>query len=280
MRSHARMRALGKNKFSVELDVGGVEHVPGIVQHPRTGDAVPGVLLLHGFTSRKEDMAGSIGYALLQRGVASIAIDLPMHGQRISSGRELSIRNPLAVVDAWRLALREAGLAVAYLEEQPDIDPTRLAIAGYSLGAYLAITLAASEPHIRAVALTAGGDLPSNLPFLPLIRTIVDPRRAARSLGGRPLLMMNGKRDRRITAVQATALFEAAQEPKEQRWYDGGHWPPQSAIDEVADWLASRLATRPSAPSSTPDEPADSSQARQPRITSRSRSRTRSDPSR
>lgn len=274
------MRALGRNKFSLELEVGGVEHVPAILQHPETDHPVSAVLLLHGFTSRKEDMASSIGYALLQRGVASLAIDLPMHGQRISAGEASSIRNPLALVDSWRLALREAGLAITYLAERPDVDATRLAIAGYSLGAYLAVTVAASEPRVCAVALTAGGDLPSSLPFLPLIRTIVDPRRAAASLHGRPLLMMNGKRDRRITAAQATALFEAAVEPKEQRWYDGGHWPPQSAINEVAEWLTTRLAARPSEPSSTPDAPADSSRARRPRIASRSRSRTRSDPSR
>ena len=274
------MRPLGKNKFSVELEVGGVERVPGILQRPESDAPTPAVLLLHGFTSRKEDMASSIGYALLQRGVASLAIDLPMHGQRISTGKEFSIGNPLALVDAWRLALREASLAITYLADQQDIDRTRLAVAGYSLGAYLGVTLAANEPRVCAIALTAGGDLPSTLPFLPLIRTIVDPRRAARSLGGRPLLMMNGKRDRRITPAQATALFEAAAEPKEQRWYDGGHWPPQSAINDVADWIASRLATRPSEPSSTPDEPGDSSPARQPRIASRSRSRTPRDPSR
>ena len=275
------MRPLGRNKFSVELDVGGMERVPGILQHPESDQPSPAVLLLHGFTSRKEDMASSIGYALLQRGVASLAVDLPMHGQRISTGKEFSIGNPLALVDAWRLALREASLAITYLGEQQSIvDRTRLAVAGYSLGAYLGVTLAANEPRVCAVALTAGGDLPSTLPFLPLIRTVVDPRRAVRSLGGRPLLLMNGKRDRRITPAQATALFEAAGEPKEQRWYDGGHWPPPSAIDDVADWIASRLATRPSAPSSPPAGPADSSRARQPGIASRSRSRTPQDPSR
>ena len=40
---------------------------------------------------------------------------------------------------------------------------------------------------------------------------------------------------------QARALFEAAGEPKELRWYEGGHWPPQSAVDQVADWLAAQL---------------------------------------
>src|SRR4051794_24583114 len=79
------MRELGRNKFSVELEVGGVERVPGVLQLPPVETPVPAVLLLHGLTSRKEDMASSIGHALLQRGVASLAIDLPLHGQRTST---------------------------------------------------------------------------------------------------------------------------------------------------------------------------------------------------
>src|ERR1044072_7065402 len=112
------MRALGANKFSVELDVGGIERVPAILQHPKNGHTAPGGPLVHGFQSRKEDM-----------GVASLAIDLPMHGQRISTARQLSIQNPLALVDAWRLALREAGLAITYLADQTDDDQTRLGVA-------------------------------------------------------------------------------------------------------------------------------------------------------
>jgi hypothetical protein len=42
-------------------------------------------------------------------------------------------------------------------------------------------------------------------------------------------------------AAQAERLFEAAPEPKTMVWYDGGHWPPQSAIDAAAEWTASRL---------------------------------------
>jgi predicted esterase len=274
------MRELGRNKFSVELEVGGIERVPGVLQLPPVDEPVPAVLLLHGLTSRKEDMANSIGYALLQRGVASLAIDLPMHGQRISTPGEFSLRNPLVLVDAWRSALREASLAITYLTELGGIDKTRVAVGGYSLGAYLAITLAAIEPRIEAVALTACGDLPTSLPFRPLVRTIVDPCRSARSLGGRPLLMMNGKRDRRITPEQASVLFESAAGTKVQRWYEGGHWPPSSAVNEVAEWLANQLEARPSAPSAPLVERGDSSPARQQGTATRSRSRMQPDRSR
>jgi uncharacterized protein len=186
-------------------------------------------------------MADSIGRALLDRGVASLAIDLPLHGAREAGVEGLSLRNPLALVQKWRLAVREATTAVGFLAEHPEIDAHRIGMSGYSLGAYLAAIVAGDSQLIRAVALAAGGDLPPQTPFATLVRSIADPRRAVRDLAGRPLFMVNGRFDHTIRPEQAQSLFDAASEPKELRWYDGGHWPPQSAIVAVADWLADRL---------------------------------------
>lgn len=220
-----------------ELDAGGGEHVPAVFQLPAGGAPVPGVVLLHGFSARKEQMADSIGRALLKHDVASLAIDLPLHGARETGIEGLSLHNPIAVVQKWRLAVSEANSAIAYLAGQPGVDARRIAIAGYSLGAYLAVIVGADNALVRAVALAAGGDLPEHTPFAALVRTIADPRRAVRALAGRPLLMVNGRTDRTVRAEQARALFEAAAEPKELRWYDGGHWPPPAAIEWVAEWL-------------------------------------------
>jgi len=186
-------------------------------------------------------MADSIGRSLADRGVASVAIDLPLHGTRDGGLEGLSLRNPLDLVQKWKLAVREANAAIRYLSDQPAVDAPRLAVAGYSLGAYLAVIVASDAPLVRAVALAAGGDLPETTPFAALVRTFADPRKAVRSLAGRPLLMVNGRLDRTIQPAQARALFEAAGEPKEIHWYDGGHWPPPAAIEIVADWLADRL---------------------------------------
>ncbi|HEX4682561.1 MAG TPA: alpha/beta fold hydrolase [Gemmatimonadaceae bacterium] len=228
-------------KESVELDIDAGELVPGIFQLPRADNPVPAALLLHGFSSRKERMADSIGRALAKRGVASFAIDLPLHGTRDGSFENLSLRNPMALVGKWRLAIREARAAIHWLAEHPAVDPRRLALGGYSLGAYLSVIVASEDPLVRAVALAAGGDLPEQTPFASLVRAVADPRRAARRLDGRPLFMINGKYDRTIRPEQARTLFDAAEEPKEIHWYDGGHWPPVAAIDAVAEWVADRL---------------------------------------
>lgn len=133
-------------------------------------------------------------------------------------------------------------MAIRYLASRPEVDASRIAIAGYSLGAFIAAVAAAENPAVRVVALVAGGDLPPNIPFAALVRRIAGPLRAVRSLNGRPLLMVNGRSDRTVTPVQAQALFDAALEPKQLRWYDGGHWPPESALTWIAEWLASSLA--------------------------------------
>jgi fermentation-respiration switch protein FrsA (DUF1100 family) len=236
------MPTLTVKRRSFSIPVGG-DSVPAILQLPSSDHPIPAVLLLHGFSSRKERMADSIGRSLAARRVASLAIDLPLHGARDAGFEGLSFQNPVAVIQQWRLAVREAHAGLAYLEAHDAIDSPRIGIAGYSLGSYLATSVAANDSLARAVALAAGGDLPPQMPFAPLVRSMVDPLRDVQKLAGRPLLMINGRFDRTILPEQARSLFEAAAEPKELRWYDAGHWPPQSAIDSLAAWLEKALAS-------------------------------------
>jgi uncharacterized protein len=217
------------------------ERVPAALLIPATERPAPAALLLHGFTSHKERMIESAGRALARRGIASLAIDLPLHGEREGRINELSLTRPLQVIQQWRLALAEARSAIGLLAEYDRVDPRRLALVGYSLGAFLGLVVAGEEPLVKAVVLAAGGDLPDRTPFAALVRTVADPQRAVRKLRGRPLLMINGRLDRTVTASQAERLYEAAREPKELRWYSGGHWPPQREIDFAAEWLAERL---------------------------------------
>jgi fermentation-respiration switch protein FrsA (DUF1100 family) len=250
-------------RSKVEIGAGKTSF-PAILQMPDATEPRAATLLLHGFSARKEQMADTIGQALARRGIASLTPDLPLHGSRSGGLDKFSLDNPMSLITNWRLALAEARLGVDHLATLAGVDPTRIGIVGYSLGAYLSTFAAADDERISAIALVAGGDLPTRTPFAALVRTIADPCRAVKRLAGRPLLMINGTRDRVILPAQATALFEAAKEPKELRWYDGPHWPPTSVVESVADWMASRLGALPSAPSAPPDEPGDSS--RSPRL--------------
>lgn len=232
------------------------ERVPAVLLLPEpTGHPAPGAVLLHGFTSRKEQMAEMVGVGLLRQGVASLAIDLPLHGERITEGQgaawgggmweravdRSAFGNPLALAGAWRGAQREARHALGYLGARAEVDRERLAVVGYSMGSFLGVQVAADERAVRALVLAAGGDLPEGTPFARLVRTLADPLRAVRRFDGKPLLMVHGRRDPTVTAAQAQRLFDAAMEPKELRWYDAGHYLPPEAIDDAARWLVARL---------------------------------------
>jgi dienelactone hydrolase len=231
--------ALGEERL---LDlVHGNERVPAAFLSPQGSRAAPAVLLLHGFSSSKERMVQSVGRALQQRGVASLALDLPFHGERDGGRDEIPYRNPLALVAAWTAAVREARAAIEWLAGRQEVDDARIGAIGYSLGGFLTLMTASEEPLVRAVTLAAAGDLPDTTPYVALVRRAVDPLRAVRKLDGRPLLLVNGRRDTTTRPAQAERLFAYAEEPKELRWYDGGHWPPPSAIDDVAAWMARQL---------------------------------------
>ncbi len=220
--------------------VSGRVRVPALWLTADTGAPAPAVLLLHGFSSSKERMSQAVGRALLAHGVSSLALDLPYHGER-EGGASGIPRNPLALVSAWKTAVAEARAAVTWLARQHETTAERMGVVGYSLGGYLALMTAADDERLRAVVLAAAGDLPDRTPYAALVRGLVDPPRAARQLGGRPLLLVNGRRDTTTQPAQAERLFAAASEPKALVWYDGGHWPPPAAISDAARWIVDRL---------------------------------------
>jgi dienelactone hydrolase len=215
------------------------QRIPAIAVIPHAHAPVPAALLLHGLGSRKERMSDTIGDALVRRGVAALAVDLPLHGGR--EGTAGNLKSPDRLFGAWSDAVTEARVALQYLGTHDAIDARRLAIVGYSLGSFLANVVAADSPDVRALVLAASGDLPDGLPFESLVRAVVDPLRAVARAAGRPMLMINGRFDRTVKPSQAERLFAAAREPKTMRWYSGGHWPPESEIEHAALWLAAQL---------------------------------------
>lgn len=240
--THSDRGIAGGREVGVEFRIDDAVPVPATLLLPEAAEPTAAALLIHGFTSRKEQMTESVGRALLRRGLASLAVDLPLHGSRGEGAGWRGVRNPLEVLKHWRLAVRETALAARYLRARAEVDTARMAVVGYSLGSYLATQLAAADPAVRAVVVAAGGDLPADTPFAALARSVVDPLRAVRRMDGRPLLVVHGRRDRTVLPEQAERLFAAAPEPKEIRWWDAGHHLPAAAIDHAATWLVERLA--------------------------------------
>lgn len=239
-KTHAEQAVPAGRRITLEFHAGG-EAIPGVLLLPREPVPAPGVLLLHGYSSRKEHVAEGVGGPLMRHGIASLSIDLPLHGTRADPLQAQAMRNPITLMSIWRTALKECRLALGYLRARPEIDRDCTAVAGYSLGSFLAVMAAADDPTVRAVVLAAGGDLPAGTPLSAVARTVADPVRAVRKLRGRPLLMVHGTGDRTVTPDQAQRLFDAAAEPKELKWWNAGHILPPAAIDYAAEWLRERM---------------------------------------
>lgn len=221
------------------IELGGAD-VPSLLLRPETDAPVPGVLLLHGYSSSKEVLSNAMGAALAARGIASLSFDLPMHGRRDDEMFEEARSNPFGLLQHWKSALVEAKDAIEWLTTNEAIDPERIGIAGYSLGSYIALQTAATEERIKCVVVAAGGDLPAT-PWTSMVRMVTDPLTAAKKLKVRPLLMLHGTNDRTIKREQAQVLFDAALEPKTIKWYSSGHVLPTAATDDGASWIAEQL---------------------------------------
>jgi uncharacterized protein len=241
----------GGKRILLDFRWGG-ERLPALLLMPAARSAAPGALLLHGLNLDKERMSDMAGHALLRKGIASLTLDLPLHGER-STGRNATEANSFDMMRRWRGAQEECLVALGYMAAHPGIDGTRLSLLGYSLGAFLGLRVAAEAPAVKALVIAGGGDLPDYTPFISVARAFSDPLKQVRQLSGRPLFMLHGKFDQAVPPKQAERLFQAAREPKKIVWWDCGHILPPEAVDSAASWLAEQFKVNTSPPLS-PEE--------------------------
>jgi len=139
--------------------------VPGLYLRPEGPAPHPAVLYCHAHGNRYETGAEELirgrpalqapyGPALADLGIASLSIDLAPFGARRAEGPE----GALAKAALWQgrplmgQMLAELSAAFDWLAAQPEIDGTRIATLGLSMGGTHAYWLAALEPRVAACA--------------------------------------------------------------------------------------------------------------------------------
>ncbi len=109
----------------------------------------------------------------------------------------------------WMKALWDA---VSFVARQPQVDPERIGLLGFSLGAYLALSAAAIDSRIQAVVEFFGG-LPKEMKLFM--------RRLC------PVLILHGEQDKTVPVEEAYHLqqvLEKKRVPYEMQIYAGaGH---------------------------------------------------------
>ena len=135
--------AASQSQVSIAGDHG---QLAAILQRPDGAGPCPLVILMHGFTSSKNDpIITSLANGLEKNGVASLRFDFNGHGA--SEGRFQDMTVPNEIIDAQKV--------YAYAKKLPGV--TCVALAGHSQGGVVASMLAGElgSAQVKALALLA-----------------------------------------------------------------------------------------------------------------------------
>lgn len=189
---------------------------------PESDPPWPGIVVLHGAGSRKENH-GDFARLASDFGWAVLAYDQRGHGESLG---EMS---PAVVNDAVAM--------VRLLAAREGVDAARVCIRGSSMGGFVAIHAAAvSDAIAGAIAICPPGEqmLLESLRSDPLEmradRDALEPwlsehdlREAVALIGPKPLILLHAKGDEEVPADWSTELIERAVEPSKLIVVPGGH---------------------------------------------------------
>jgi dienelactone hydrolase len=190
----------------------------------------PCVILVHMLTRSRDDWQALASH-FADAGIAVLAIDLRGHGASGADPRQdLNAQQDLApdVLDVQA--------ARAFLSARPDLGVTTVGIAGASIGANLAVLVAASDPTIRSIALLSPGLDYRNL----------HSEAALKKYGERPALMIASQEDGYATR-SVRRLQKAGTGTREVRLVNGaGHGTAMLArqpdlVSLILEWFQRTL---------------------------------------
>lgn len=227
--------------YRVEIRSTAGYRLRGYLRTPRRAGRWPALIVLGGIDTGKR------AATLIQprSPYVILGLDYPWTGPTHLTARTFLLRLT-AIRRAMLLTPSALMLAADYLRGRPDIDGRGVTLVGASFGAPLATVAAALDPAFGALVLVYGGGdfrrvIAANLGGLPtwLRGTVawigdrltrpVDPLRYISRLAPRPVVLINGRDDRRIPRESVEALYDAARPPKRLVWLETGHIRPQNS---------------------------------------------------
>jgi dienelactone hydrolase len=223
------------------------------------GTRFPVVIGFQGADSMAENtiMGGAGSY--VSRGMAYLVVDVP--GQ----GEAMRLQGLGLPPDTERLAK----VMIDYLETRPDVDASRIAMQGISMGGWSAPRAASGEPRIKAVVVASGSlNIGQDLfdyypPIQERVRWIIGAKdlvEAKRKLKDYtteavaqkiqcPMIVGYGADDRIMDPNGALRLYKAAVNSKRQMMAGLGHphhaakagGPRADRPDTLQDWMMRQL---------------------------------------
>lgn len=233
----------------------------GLLFVPAGPGPFAGVVVQHGAPGRVDSTLLDIlhqsvmpnAMAIAAAGAVVVALDAPW-ARRLAPPVTFTVQDS---VDQVQLIV-DLQRAVDLLLARPDVDPKRLGYVGRSYGGAMGALLAGVERRIATYVLQVGdggllshftGDAPPGIPAERWHRWVaamrpIEPIGFIGRAAPASIYFQSAIQDRSVTVPNATALHQAAGEPKQVQWYDTGHGlNDQSRLDMLA-WLHQRIGTR------------------------------------
>jgi dienelactone hydrolase len=183
----------------------------------------------------------------LQAGHVVLALDARGHGERKDPARPLISSQLLRGLHLWgrrepyeRLivdTVRDWRVLLDWVQQHPQLDPSRVRAAGYSMGAQMALLLAGTDSRVRSVAAMVP-------PHLDAKVAAVAPATVAPRLAGVEVWLLTADDDEHAEAADNAALFAALPGARKRHLrFPGGHVLPASYVERLQPWLAQGPAT-------------------------------------
>jgi dienelactone hydrolase len=203
--------------------------IPAIVYLPqRRAGKIPALIVVNGHGGDKFSWYSHYtGILYARAGAAVLTYDPLGEGER-NPQRKSGTRAHDAVEKILEIGplmggqmIDDVRQAVSFLAQRPEIDPRRIAAAGYSLGSFVLALTGAIEPRLRACVLTGGGNLDGNNGYWDGAKPLCQgwPYQALRELGDRgaviyalhaargPTLIFNGEQDEVVAITRMGEAF-------------------------------------------------------------------------
>lgn len=208
----------------VTLTGGAGRRAPAVYVAPEAAAGpLPAALVQHGAgTSKYARFVTACVDILCHAGFACLALDAIGHGERedaVAQDDETAWQRLRGAPDFVPGNVIDFRRGLDYLAARPEVDGERLAFIGSSMGAMLGAILCAVDTRPRAVVLRCGGARVESATGTGALDHLSYIGRIA----PRPLLMLNNTEDEVFGREAVLRLYDATGQPKELRWFPGGH---------------------------------------------------------
>lgn len=240
---HVDSAAFIREKFVINGWHG--SRVPGLIALPgRAASKYPVVLLIDGIGGWKERWWNRESWnrgrvlidSLLANGYGVAMVDAPGSGERKFENDfesvEPLLRKPAQFRDLVIQMTIEQRRVLDYLSARSDIDSSRIAVLGLSMGGMAAFYLAAVEPRIKAIV--------AGLTPLWWRPDVISPAHFAADARV-PVLMLMGRTDPLYTEQQVANVYAQIPGDKELVWYPVGHRLPELYAGTSVAWFRKHL---------------------------------------